>query len=191
MRRRLIRALLLTLAVICFGLTLSSCQIELPEFLSFLSKDEEKDVPIPELDLEKAADNLEAAGYVVHLFEITSTGIGVEKELNAYIIEPGSDEGLGMVEIKYFFDEELAELYYERLIRQKSVQRFEIEKELNVLEYLKKHPEIEYEDRYMDIDEAIEYYEEQLDYVENGYVIGIEGKYVFIGERSAIEATKG
>ncbi len=171
MKKLLTRALLLTLIACTLVLTLASCSLFKPK---------------PKTDLEKAAQNLEAAGYTVTL-STKDNDVGVAKTLYAFKEVGDTQEFIYMTEWE---TTKMAKLDHKsnKLDYEEEVEWTELELEVAeymVEEYSHKLTSEELDGYKNNIKECEEYLEQ---YEDISY--GRKGKVTWCGTENAIKATK-
>ncbi len=199
----LLKKLIFTALMISLLLSLLSCQI--PTFENLMGKDEnteneedskaneatDSDLPTPELDYEKAAANLEAAGYDLFYFPVSGLVLGAEKGFDASLIDPDGCEAEVLLRYTVFIDEELAELYYESERLENAKYWHDLENQIKIFEYQRDNYKSDFTDsEYKSLISKIESNKKVLEEGNGDYVLGINGKIVFSGLREVIEATK-
>ena len=141
----------------------------------------------PEMDLEKAKDNLEDEDYSVN-YSDEDNETGIEEYLSA---SKTKGDDYDYVRIIKFSDAKLAKLEYKGLKQDRDTYKKEIKLELEKYEYMLSKYDDELTSEEEDyIKEEIKELEKELEEYDD-YVIGRSGKTVWYGTKAAIEASKG
>ena len=146
----------------------------------------------PELDLEEAKENLDDNDYLVTYYDedydFKNGSANVLEKIYAYSADSDSED---FVSITKYKDSQSALLALREVKVERDIQIKYLKAQIKYYEHLLE----EYEDD-MDIDEVeeleeeLEEYEDMLEILQDDYVYGIDGNYVWYGTIDAIDDTK-
>ena len=141
----------------------------------------------PELDLKKAAENLEDEDYTVtHVDDKDSLEVFIEETLYAY------DEGhKNSITIVVFKDSKSAKFYYEDYVNGMQSEIEEIEAEIEFYEHILKEYESKLDsDEIDEIEDEIKKYKEELEERTEDFCYGIDDCTVWYGSADAVKDSK-
>ncbi len=143
--------------------------------------------PAPEMDLEDAAENLEDEDYLVSY-------IDDEDDLSPGRVESLSaenDDGDELNVIR-FEKSSTAKAFYNYRKVLKSNEKASLKEEIKNLKHLLKNYEDDMKnDEIDDLEDELKDLEKELDKFEEENILGIKGKVVWYGNKSAVEDSKG
>lgn len=149
----------------------------------------------PELDLEEAKENLEDNDYYVHLitteeyeYAFTGDSANIEQMLEAYSNDDDEDDVLVITEFKDSKSALLALRLY-KIERDSEIKT--LKAEIKSIEHLLEEYEDDMDDNYVEkLEDDIKELKKELRKLQDDYVYGIDGNYVWYGTIDAVEDTK-
>ena len=149
----------------------------------------------PELDLEEAKENLEDNDYYVHLitteeyeYAFTGNSANIEQMLEAYSNDDDEDDVLVITEFKDSKSALLALRLY-KIERDSEIKT--LKAEIKSIEHLLEEYEDDMDDNYVEkLEDDIKELKKELRKLQDDYVYGIDGNYVWYGTIDAVEDTK-
>ncbi len=148
----------------------------------------------PEMDLEKAKENLEKEGYSVTYYsgEDEALDVGEAEYLRAYKAAESEDEDSKSLTVIVFESNAVAKAYYESEKAQGEAELESLKAYIKVLKaQLKAGEDDMTEEEIAKIEEEIEEMEEDIKEYKENYVLGRSGKTVWYGDKDAVDASRG
>ena len=142
----------------------------------------------PELDLEEAEKNLKDKDYSVTYVKEYKEDPSITATLSAYKKDGENSYSLYIYEYE---SSAMAKLYYKQLQAQKEYSIENLKAEIKMLEkYIDLYEDELKSEKIEKLNDEIKDLEEELEEMEE-YVIGRSGKYVWYGDKAAVDASKG